>query len=630
MKRPLAVLGAVAVVLALLACAGAPGVGKKAADGEPGKQTGAAGGEADGASAAAPAAEEPKEAAKAAGSSADGVRGSEIPGGGPSTTLWSEGKTPAMPPAVAAAAAPALAGARVATPTASGLKAGFADDNKQFNYFVRFLAEYGPQAQYLPIPVEERIVLRVRDREGRSLPSAGVMVRGEGGRLLCRGSTHADGTFLFFPAEHLAAGPYEVTATYNQTERRVSFDRNGPREVVVAFEGSRGELQAVPLDLLFILDTTGSMDEEIARLKTTIELINLNLSSLSSTPRLRFGLVLYRDRGDEYVTQVVPFTPDLAAFQAALDQVEASGGGDTPEDLQAALQEAMRLDWSRGGVRLAFVITDAPPHLDYGQSYTYVQAAREAREKGVKIFSVGTGGLDLQGEIVLRQVSQYTSAKYIFLTYGESGESEGGAAGSVSHHTGANYQTDKLEAIIIRFAKEELAHLSGQPLEEGEEYFAAQKLSGEEAERTLGKLFSMAVSQLIDYCSVSIAPATAAAVVPLSPAEQALAANAEYFTEQLELAFAQDAGIRQSFRLVERKDLQAALSEIELRLTDLFEGSAGSVRVGQMLGAEVLLLGKLYRKEGGYELFLKLLRVQTGEILSVTKARIDRRLGLEG
>mgnify|MGYP003454200489 CR=1 FL=1 len=42
-----------------------------------------------------------------------------------------------------------------------------------------------------------------------------------------------------------------------------------------------------------------------------------------------------------------------------------------------ALQEAMRLPWNSGGVRLAFVITDAAPHLDYGQSYTYADAARQ-------------------------------------------------------------------------------------------------------------------------------------------------------------------------------------------------------------------------------------------------------------
>ena len=547
---------------------------------------------------------------------------------------WSE---ESEAPAVAGAMLEEKAGATVTarsseasarTPQASGLKAGFADDNKQFNYFVKFVSEYGPTVNHIPLPIEERIIVNVRDSEGKSIPNAEVRVLAAQGQILSRGLTYADGSFLVFPAAYGAEQSYSVEIVYNQQRQRISLDRYGRREIDVVFNSPRARLSRVPLDLLFVLDTTGSMGEEIQRLKTTIELINLNLSSLSTSPRVRFGMVLYKDRGDEYVTRVVPFTEDLQAFQSSLDQVEASGGGDTPEDLQAALQEAMKMSWNRGGVRLAFVVTDAPPHLDYGQGYNYARAAEEAKEKGIKFFSVGTGGLDLLGEVVLRQIAQYTSAKYIFLTYGETGESEGGAPGSVSHHTGANYQTDKLEAIIIRFAKEELSHISDQPLEAEEEYFSADKIGGEQREETLNKLFSMAISQLIDYSSVRIGRGTAAAVLPLSPAQSGLDLDSEYFTEQLILSFGNNEQFRELFRIVERKDLQSILAELELQLSDLAE-EQGAAQVGELMGAELLIIGKLYSTGKGYELFLKLLRVETGEVLSVTKAILDKGLGLE-
>jgi len=513
-------------------------------------------------------------------------------------------------------------------PQVSGLKAGFADDNKQFNYFVQFLSTYGAQVNRIPIPIEERIMLKVQDSEGKSIPNAGIEVYGPNRSFLGRGTTYVDGSFLLFPAEYGDQQGYTIEVTYNQQRKSVSLDRFGRREIPIAFGAPRAELSRIPLDLLFILDTTGSMGEEIQRLKTTIELIKLNLASLSSKPRVRFGMVLYKDRGDEYVTEVVPFTENLQEFQSALDAVEASGGGDTPEDLQSALEQAMKLSWSRGGVRLGFIITDAPPHLDYGQRYTYAQAVKEAKETGIKIFSVGTGGLDLLGEVVLRQIAQYTSAKYIFLSYGETGESEGGTPGSVSHHTGANYQTDKLEAIIIRFAKEELSHITDQPTEEEEEYFTASKIDAEEREETLNKLFSMAVSQLIDYSTVRIPKGSAAAVLPLSPAQKNLSLNSEYFTEQLLLSFGKDKTFKDLFRIVERKDLQSVLEELELQLSDLAE-EQGAAKVGELLGAELLIIGKLYSTAKGYELFLKLVRVETGEVLSVTKAIIDKGLGLE-
>ncbi|MBN1835692.1 MAG: VWA domain-containing protein [Spirochaetales bacterium] len=526
----------------------------------------------------------------------------------------------------------AAGGGRAGSPAASGLRAGFADDNRQYNYFLSFLERYAGVPHH-PIPVQERIVARVVDSSGKPVPNASVGISSAGGGSLAAGLSYADGSFLFFPGQHGDEQAYRLRVSYNQGVREVSFDRAGRREIEIPLPGPRAVPDRVPLDLLFILDTTGSMGEEIERLKATIEIINLNLSAVSSRPRVRFGMVLYKDRGDQYLTRRVPFTSDIEEFEEALRQVSADGGGDTPEDLQAALREAMDLGWNRDGVRLAFIVTDAPPHLDYGQEYTYVEAVEEARRKGIKIFSVGTGGLDLAGEYVLRQVSQYTAGKYIFLTYGERGESEGGTPGSVSHHTGANYQTDKLEAIIIRIAREELAHLSDQPLEQGEEYFEANRIPAEEAEQTLGRLFAMAVSQLVDYSSARIPPGTAAAVLPVSPAEASLALNAEYFTEQLVVSFARPDAGGDSFRLVERKDLQKILEELELQLSELAESSGdatGAARVGELTGAEVLIVSRLYGKKDNFEMFLKLVRVGTGEVLSVTKAVIDRRLGLEG
>jgi hypothetical protein len=51
-----------------------------------------------------------------------------------------------------------------------------------------------------------------------------------------------------------------------------------------------------------------------------------------------------------------------------------------------------------------FIITDAAPHLDYGQVYTYIKTSQDTRKRAIKYFSVGTGGLDIAGEYVLRQI----------------------------------------------------------------------------------------------------------------------------------------------------------------------------------------------------------------------------------
>ena len=281
------------------------------------------------------------------------------------------------------------------------------------------------------------------------------------------------------------------------------------------------------------------------------------------------------------------------------------------------------MDWNQGGVRVGFIITDAEAHLDYGRQYTYIDAANDARARGIKLFSIGTGGLGLEGEYQLRQISQLTDAKYIFLTYGETGESEGGKPGSVSHHTGSNWVAEKLEAIIIRFVKEEVAYLSETPLEVDESYFTARKVDDESRDQTLEKLFTEAIGNLLDYSTYRIKRETSLAILPMAVSGEGLGATAEYFSEHLSLAAA---GVGR-FTLVERKDLQNLLTELELQLSGLID-EASAARLGGFLGADVLVSGTLYRRPDRYELFLKLVRVSTAEILSVTRARLDLGLGL--
>ncbi len=510
----------------------------------------------------------------------------KAPGEGP----WSVPETPIPGPA--------------AVPAVPGSKAGLTDDNRQFNYYLRFLEEYGNQVPHLAIPVGERIVLEVADSEGKPLESAAVEIYSDTGRLLCSGLTYSDGRFLFFPQEFGPSFSYRAVVTVDDVPRDVEFQREGPREVPVRFDFPRPEVRPMPVDMLFILDTTGTMGEQVERLKSTIGTIASNLSALSPRPQVRFGLVLYRDRGDVYLDQVVPFTADLDEFQVALNRVKAEGGGDVPDDLQAALKEAMGMEWNGEGIRLAFVITDSPPHLDYGESYTYVDAAHDASAAGIKIFTVGSGGLDLAGEYVLRQLSQYTAAKYVLLA-------------------------DKLEQIVIRVAKEELGNALGQPPKAGEDYFQATRLASEEPDETLQKLFTLAVSRLIDDSSLRLAPETPASVLPLSPAAAELDQPAERLSEQLTLSFGRSEQARKTFRILQPIDLPNLLQELQLQPSGLADEKQAA-RVGELIGAQVLVIGRLSAKGEDYELALQLLRVETGETLSAAKAVIDRRLGLGG
>lgn len=509
-------------------------------------------------------------------------------------------------------------------PGFSGLKAGFADDNEQFNYFLNFLREYGEGIEYYPINIEERIQLQILDREDKPIPNADVKVKVKN-KIHQTGKSYADGSFFIYPLQaDIDAKSFEAEISHKNKRKIITIKRNGLRLIKTNLDILRESYQSIPIDLLFILDVTGSMGEELDRLKTSIEIINLNIASLNIKPAIHFGLVCYRDRDDDFVTKKISFTSNLEKFQSELDKLEAKGGGDNPEDLQSALKDALhKMDWNEQGLRLGFIITDAATHLDYDQKYTYVKAADDAKQNAIKIFTVGTGGLNIAGEYILRQISQYTYGKYIFLTYGEEGESEGGKPGSVSHHTGSNFQTDKLEAIIIRFAKEELSHLSDIEVLEDEHFIQASKVDFEEKEETVEKLFTAAIDELWDYSSMALPNPVNLNVIPLSVNRESLENTAEYFTERLNYSVSHMTGIN----LIERKDLQFIADELKVQLSGIVEVS-NVTKIGQWVGADYQIIGNLYFKDGNYEAYLKLVRVSTAEILSVTKLKIDHRLGL--
>ncbi len=124
------------------------------------------------------------------------------------------------------------------------------------------------------------------------------------------------------------------------------------------------------VDVVFVLDTTGSMSGLIQTAKEKIWSIATTMASAKPTPEIRIGLVAYRDRGDRYVTQLVDLSDDLDSIYAKLMDFQADGGGDTPESVNKALFDAVHgMSWSQGdqAYRVIFLIGDAPPHMDYNE-----------------------------------------------------------------------------------------------------------------------------------------------------------------------------------------------------------------------------------------------------------------------
>jgi Mg-chelatase subunit ChlD len=157
---------------------------------------------------------------------------------------------------------------------------------------------------------------------------------------------------------------------------------------------SKNKSKKPQVEVVFCLDTTGSMGGLIAAAKAKIWAISNQIASGKPTPDLKVGLVAFRDKGDAYITKVFDLSSDLDAVHATLKTFQAQGGGDTPEHVNAALYDAVhKVKWStdKKTLRIIFLVGDAPPHMDYTDDVKYPETCKKACEKGIIINTVQCG-----------------------------------------------------------------------------------------------------------------------------------------------------------------------------------------------------------------------------------------------
>ncbi len=111
-----------------------------------------------------------------------------------------------------------------------------------------------------------------------------------------------------------------------------------------------GRTPHAKIDAALVLDTTGSMGDELSYL--TAEFANITGSIAAKYPNAdqRWALVLYRDTpdhdpGDAYVVRSFDFTSDPNVFASELAGQSADGGGDIPESPELGLEALAPLSW---------------------------------------------------------------------------------------------------------------------------------------------------------------------------------------------------------------------------------------------------------------------------------------------
>jgi len=307
-------------------------------------------------------------------------------------------------------------GAGGSVPQSGLLTAGTWDDNLNFDFYLKYLKKMdGAQTPGLPlIPRANRLEIRVTDSAGTGIGNAIVTVTGADGTML-EAPTRSDGRLFFFPGTVGAqSGDALQIGVKVGTNTATATAVVGDADVSVVV-GNATAAPPTALELALVIDTTGSMQDEIDYLKVEVNSIASRIKTDFPNVAQRWALILYRDQGDEYVVRSFDFTDSLTTFQSQLSRQMADGGGDYPEAPEQALSKLTTLTFSQNAAaRMAFWIADAPHHD--ANAATMVNDILLAQRLGIHLYPIAASGADSLVEYTMRAAAEVTGGRYLFLT----------------------------------------------------------------------------------------------------------------------------------------------------------------------------------------------------------------------
>lgn len=292
-----------------------------------------------------------------------------------------------------------------------------------------------------------RVEARVQTADG--MPAAGVVVElaggGNGGSWeTLRAVTGADGKAYLFPAPSVTE--YTLSAEYGGAEIPMTEEGGVFTAVVSQAQAYTG------LDLCFMVDTTGSMADELLYLQSELDDVIGRVQAELPEVDISLGLLFYRDEGDEYVVRSSDFTPDIAAQRKFLLAQEADGGGDYPEAVHEALETALNLSWREGTRKILIPVLDAPPHDQNAQRQDiraeFGKLVYRAAGEGIAVMPVAASGVDVCSQYLLRSSALLTGGKYVFLT------DDSGIGGTHQKPAVGEYTVEYLNSCLVRLIGE--------------------------------------------------------------------------------------------------------------------------------------------------------------------------------
>lgn len=338
------------------------------------------------------------------------------------------------------------------------LTAGEWNDNENWNDWVSLYQSHEDWEYYrdewdIDFDVRHEIIVTAF---GEPLEGAQVTQRGCGNIGVTSAVTDNEGKAYLFLEECGDDMEHSIEVTYGEVRMTIdNVDATSSGTYTIDFENSSlsqsevGDIEA--LELMLMIDTTGSMWDELAYIQMELENVIERVKEDNSNIPVRVSVNFYRDEYDDYVIREFDFTDDIEQVLSDLAAQEAGGGGDTPEAVHTALNSATKEhDWKDNATKLMFFVLDAPPHSDEQIIDEVNYHVELAAAQGIRIIPVASSGIDKSTEYLLRTMAFRTGGTYTFLT------NHSGIGGDHIEPTIGEYEVEKLNDLMVRVISEYL------------------------------------------------------------------------------------------------------------------------------------------------------------------------------
>jgi len=199
------------------------------------------------------------------------------------------------------------------------------------------------------------------------------------------------------------------------------------------------------VDIVWAVDATGSMGDEIRYLQKELDDVIKRTKKGTDQLTLRMGAVFYRDTQDEYLTSTSQLDTDIDKTLSFIAAQSAGGGGDYPEAVESALEDALAQDWSPKAVaRIIFLVLDAPPHEDPSVITLLQEQIKEAAARGIKIIPITASGINRQTEFLMKYMAIATNGTYVFIT------DHSGIGNAHLDPVVQDFEVEKLNDLLVR------------------------------------------------------------------------------------------------------------------------------------------------------------------------------------